>query len=81
MDKELKESFENLGKKLDIISALLLRLAPKNINEVVSLKDQIRILEGLGLRPVDMSKITGRSQNYINKELVAIRKEKKFGHK
>lgn len=75
MDKEHEELLEQLGQKLDVISALLLRLIPKDFDSL-SLKDQIRILIGLGVRPVDIAKITGRTQSHINKELVSIRKEK-----
>ncbi len=73
MDKEAKELIQQLGHKIDLISALLLRLLP---TEGLSLKEQVRLLNDLKIRPVDMSKITGRSQGHINKELVAIRKEK-----
>lgn len=73
MDKETKEFVQQLGQKMDLIAALLLRLLP---TEGLSLKEQVRLLHDLKIRPVDMSKITGRSQGHINKELVAIRKEK-----
>ncbi len=73
MDKDTKELIQQLGRKMDLIAALLLRLLP---TEGLSLKEQIRLLNDLKIRPVDISKITGRSQGYINKELVAIRKEK-----
>ncbi len=73
MDKETKELIQQLGQKMELIAALLLRLLP---SEGLSLKEQIRLLNDLKIRPVDMSKITGRSPGHINKELVAIRKEK-----
>ncbi len=75
MDQETKEILKNLGQKLDVVVAVLLKLVPKNI-EGLSLKDQIKLLDGLGVRPVEISKIIGRSANYVNKELVTIRKEK-----
>ncbi len=75
MDEKTNELLEELGQKIDIVAALLLRSVPKNI-EGLSLKEQIRLLKGFGVRPVDMAKIIGKSQNHINKELVAIRKEK-----
>jgi large subunit ribosomal protein L3 len=31
---------------------------------------------GFGVRPVEMARITGKSPNHINKELVTIRKQK-----
>ena len=73
MDKETKKLIQQLGQKMDLVTSLLLRLLPK---EKLSLKEQVRLLNDLKIRPVDISKITGRSQGYINKELVAIRKEK-----
>ncbi len=75
MDSELKESLHQLGQKLDVLAALLLKTVPK-ANEGPSLKEQIALLEGLGVRPVDISKIIGRSPGYVGKELVAIRKQK-----
>lgn len=75
MDKETREFLEQLMQKIDVVTALLLRLVPKNI-EGLSLKEQIRLFNGFGVRPVDMAKIIGKSANHINKELVAIRKEK-----
>ena len=74
MDEQSKEILKELGQKLDIVAALLLKLVPKDIDGL-SLKEQIKLLKGFGVRPVDMAKIIGKSQNHINKELVAIRKE------
>lgn len=75
MDKETKEIFIQLGQKLDVVAALLLRMVPRNIDSL-SLKDQIKLLDGLNVRPVDIAKIIGRAPGYVSKELVAIRKEK-----
>ena len=71
--EEKNSAFRQLEQKLDVIAALLLRLIPKNI-EGLSLKEQINLLDGLGVRPVEIAKIVGRSSNHVNKELVAIRK-------
>ena len=73
MDKETKELIQQLGQKIDLIAALLLRLLPA---EGLSLKEQVRLLDDLKVRPVDISKLIGRTQGYVGKELVAIRKEK-----
>ena len=75
MDKETKELLQQLGQKLDVVAALLLRLIPKNM-ENLTLKEQIKFLNGIGIRPMEISKIVGRSQSHVNKELVAIRKGK-----
>ena len=76
MDKDTKFLFEQITQKLDVVSAILLRLVPKDL-EGLSLKDQISLLDGLGVRPVEIGKIIGRPQNYISKELVAIRRKQK----
>ncbi|PIY96017.1 MAG: hypothetical protein COY66_05260 [Candidatus Kerfeldbacteria bacterium CG_4_10_14_0_8_um_filter_42_10] len=73
MGKDTKELIQQLGQKMDLIAALLLRLLPP---KELSLKEQVRLLNDLKIRPVEMSKITGRSQGHVGKELVAIRKEK-----
>ena len=73
--EDSKQVLQQIEQKLDVIAALLLRLVPKNV-EGLSLKEQIKLLEGLGIRPIEIAKIVGRSSNHVNKELVAIRKEK-----
>lgn len=75
LSKIMEKDTEQLGQKLDTIIALLLRMVPRNV-ESISLKDQIRILTGIGVRPVDIARITGKTQSHINKELASIRKEK-----
>ncbi len=75
MDKETKETIAQLQQKMDIIIAVLLRLIPKDM-EGLQLKEQIKLLDGFGVRPVDISKIVGRTSGYVNKELVSIRKQK-----
>jgi len=75
MDKETKELLEQVVQRLDVANALLLRLVPKN-NDVLTLKEQLQLLDGLKVRPVDMARITGRKPGHINKELVSIRKKK-----
>ena len=76
MEKETKEAVQQLGQKLDVVAALLLRLVPRAM-EGLSLKDQIGLLDGLGVRPIEISKIIGRPQNYVSKELVGIRRKQK----
>lgn len=76
MNKEFKDPISDLGNKLNVIIALLLRLLPKD-KESMSLKDQIKILDMLSVRPIDISKLLGRSAGYVGKELVNIRRENK----
>ena len=73
--EEIKSLMQQLSKKMDILVALLLRLIPKD-RDTLSLKEQVRFLDSLKIRPVDISKITGRTQGHINKELASIRKGK-----
>ena len=73
MDKETKESIRQLVQRMELVVALMLKLLPK---KELSFKEQVRLLNDLKIRPVDISKMTGRSQGYVNKELTAIRKEK-----
>lgn len=66
---------EGLLRRLDVIIALLLQgMSPRD--DARTLKQQIAVLHNLGLRPSEISRILGRTQAHINKELVAIRREK-----
>ena len=49
------------------LEALLLR---RRESEVSSLKQQIEVLNDLGLKPIEIAEILGRSNIYINKELL-----------
>jgi len=64
-----------LNNRIGVVIALLLRSLPK-AGETLSLRDQIQLLTGLGLRPKDIAEILGRTQTYVNKELAGIRKRK-----
>lgn len=64
-----------LNKRLGVIIALLLKTIPKS-SDGISLRDQVQLLADLGVRPKDMAEILGRSQTYVNKELVSLRKSK-----
>ena len=41
------------------------------------LKQQIEVLDDLGLRPSEIAEILGRSSTHINKELSGLRKSRK----
>ncbi len=56
--------------------SLLLRLVPRGGSEL-SLKEQVRMLDSFGIRPVDIADILGRTAGHVNKELVGIRKGRK----
>lgn len=68
------ETLESINKMLKVIVALLLK---RKDQETYSLKEQIEVLNGLGIRPMEIAEILGRTQSYIGKELVEIRKKSK----
>jgi hypothetical protein len=76
MAKTLSEddgSLSGLNKSMEVVIALLLRGLSKDARSL-PLKEQIAILDGLGVRPVSIARIVGKKANYVNKELVSIRK-------
>ncbi len=79
MEKELNQlnkGISELNKRMGVMISLLLRLVPKGGSEL-SLKEQVRMLDSFGIRPVDIADILGRTAGHINKELAGIRKDKK----
>jgi hypothetical protein len=73
-NKEVSE----LNKRLGVVISLLLRMLPQDGG--TSLKEQVRILDDLGMRPRDIAEILGRTQPHINKELTGLRKKKNKKH-
>lgn len=67
-------ALESIESLLKVIVALLLR---RSGEQTLSLRQQIEILSGLGLKPLEIASILGRSNIYINKELFELRKAKK----
>jgi hypothetical protein len=65
-----------LNKKMGVVIALLLRSVSRD-TAVLPLKEQIAILDGLGVRPVDIAAIVGKTPSHVNKELVAVRRSAK----
>jgi hypothetical protein len=68
-----KNTLESTNKLLKVIIALLLRGSEK----VPKLRQQIEALADLGLKPVEIADILGRTNTYVNKELFGIRKSRK----
>jgi len=66
----------DVSKRLGVVIALLLRTTPTNA-DVMSLRDQVKTLSELGMRPKDIAEILGRTQGYVSKELVSLRKKRK----
>ena len=74
-NKELIE-LKQLNKRMEVVIALLLRSISGD-NKTLPLKEQIAILSGLGIRPVEIAEIIGKTAKHVGKELVAIRREAK----
>jgi hypothetical protein len=64
-----------LNKRLGVVIALLLKSIHRG-SEGISLRDQVQLLSELGVRPKDIADILNRTQTYVNKELVSLRKNK-----
>ena len=71
-DPQLLE-LQQLNKNIEVVIALLLRTVSRDTNPL-PLKDQIAILDGLGLRPTSIADIVGKTRTHVNKELVGIRR-------
>jgi len=69
MDEEQKE----LHRKLDVIIGLLAR----NIIKDLKLIDQVATLDSLGMNPIEISRVLGKSRNNIDQNLHKIRSQKK----
>lgn len=73
--RKMDESeIESTNRLLRVVVALLLR---QGMEPLSTLRQQIELLEGLGLGPTEIGKIIGRPTNYVTKELAGIRKSKK----
>ncbi len=68
------DTLESTNKLLKVIVALLLRGKDEH---PLKLRERVEILDELGLRPADIAEILGRSNTYVSKELVGIRKQRK----
>lgn len=65
---------ETTNKLLKVIVALLLRGKDERS---LKLRERIEILDELGVKPVVIAEILGRTNTHISKELVGIRKQRK----
>jgi hypothetical protein len=70
------ELLESIKKRLEVIIALSLREQASQ-DKRFSLKEQIELLDGFGLRPKDIADILGKTSGHVSKELVGIRRTKK----
>lgn len=65
-----------LNRNMEVVIALLLRGISRETS-ALPLKDQIAILDGLGVRPVSIAAMVGKKPGHVSKELVAIRRNAK----
>jgi len=69
-----KDPLESTNKLLRVIVALLIK---RKDHDILTLRQQIEILNDLGLKPLEIAEILGRTNIYINKELSELRKNRK----
>jgi len=69
---------KELSKRLDTLIYIMLNKAD---GELMLLKDQVRLLNNLNFRPIEIAGILGKTQTHISKELASIRKGNKNGKK
>ena len=67
-------STESTNRLLRVIIALLLR-GKQDVTP--TLRQQIEILDDMGLKPAEIAEILGRTSKYVSKELSGIRKASK----
>lgn len=63
--------FEKLMGKLD----LLIKLTAVNMLRDKEPKEKVKILFGLGLKPIEIARIIDKSQNYVNVYIYRIRRD------
>ncbi len=72
----VNDHIKEINDRLGVIISLLFRMVPQAKSQI-SLKEQVELLNNLGLRPKDIATILGRTASHINKELVGIRRNQK----
>ncbi len=70
----LKDDIESTNRLLKVMIALMLRGQEE---ATPTLRQQVKTLSELGMKPIEIAEILGKSSGYVNKELVGIRKESK----
>ena len=67
---------ESTNRLLKVVIALLIQRREENVR---SLKEQISILNGLGMKPSEIAEVLGKTGTHINKELSGLRKDRRGG--
>jgi hypothetical protein len=70
------QDYQKIEKLLAVIVSLLLDMISEE-DEELTIRNKVRKLHNLGMRPVDIATIIGRTQTHVNKELVTIKRPKK----
>lgn len=65
------DQFEKLLEKMDI----LIKLTAMNTYGDRNLKEKVQMLSGLGLKPIEIAHVLGKSKNYVYVTLSNLRKE------
>jgi hypothetical protein len=68
-------TLDEINRRLGVVIALLLRRRTEE--DPPSMRDHVKTLSELGLRPSEIATILGRTQGYVNKELTSLRKHHK----
>ena len=61
----------DLNQKMD----LLIRITAAGVVQNKPLKEQVRLLDSVGIKPKEIAAILGKTSNHINVTLHALRKE------
>lgn len=73
MEQEILTELKEINKNLSIVISLLLKTLPHDADNP-SLREQIKLLDNLGVRPKDIAIYLSRKPSHISKELVSLRK-------
>ncbi len=68
-------SYQSIEKLLKVVIALMLRGAENE--KPLPMRDQIKLLSSLGLKPAEVAEIIGRKGKYGGKEIALINKKQR----
>ena len=78
MNKKVKEQkpvegSQDVLRRLDALIAITLETSGRN-GKAIAMGTRIKILSQAGIRPIEISRILGKSQSYVTSELVRLKK-------
>jgi len=68
--------FARVLERLDVLIAIFLEVGKMN-GKPIPIRKRVRILSEAGMRPVEISKILGKSLSYVTKEQALLKKERR----